>query len=272
MWMWRFGRGIVDTAENFGVKGSGPTNAELLEYLAADLVDHGWSLKRLDRQILLSRAYRQSSGEVPAAIEADPESRYLWRYPPHRLDSESVRDSMLAVAGVLNLTAGGPPVDYKADGEGQIVVAAKNASTAASPENRRSIYIRQRRSEPLTFLNVFDQATAEPNCLRRTEATVVSQSLALLNSELAVSTADAFAGRIEREAGDLPADRVRHAFRVAFVRNPSETETKKSLDFLQAQETFHREAGAADAKQVARLALANFCQMLMAANEFIYIQ
>lgn len=269
MWMWRFGRGIVDTPENFGTKGAAPTHPELLEYLAAELADHNGSLKRLDRQILLSRAYRQGSGEA-AAIEADPEDRYLWRYPPRRMDSETIRDSMLAVSGTLNLAAGGPPIDYKNDGDGQMVVTAKT-SAATDAANRRSIYIRQRRSEPVTFLSVFDQATAEPNCPRRSAATVVSQSLALLNSEFVVTTADAFATRIEREGGGAAKDRVRHAFALAFARPPSDRESDRILAFLRTQEDLHRSADTSAAGQAAHLALANFCQMLLAANEFIYI-
>ncbi|MCH7989834.1 MAG: DUF1553 domain-containing protein, partial [Planctomycetes bacterium] len=271
VWMWHFGSGLVETPENFGNRGTKPSHPNLLEWLAAEFVDSGWSTKHLHRLILKSNAYRQASGSNPQAVEIDPQNRLLWSFPVRRLESETIRDSMLAVAGTLNRQIGGPAVDYQKNAEGQIQVIPKTDDPTA-PENRRSVYLRHRRSEPITFLATFDQAPAEPNCLRRATSTVVSQSLAMLNGRFAVRTAAAFAKRVERRAGTDRRQRVQSAFQLAFGRRPVDGELQRAETFLNKQIEQHLKNGAKDKTNAEHQALVDFCQVLFAANEFIYLQ
>lgn len=271
VWMWHFGAGLVETPENFGNRGTKPSHPKLLEWLAAEFVKSGWNTKHLHRLIVKSNTYRQAGGSNSKAVEIDPQNRLLWSFPVRRLESETIRDSMLAVAGTLNRQLGGPPVDYKRNAEGQVqVIPQTDLPTAA--ENRRSVYLRHRRSEPITFLATFDQASPEPNCLRRATSTVVSQSLAMLNGRFAVRTAEAFAKRVEHLAGKDQRKQVQSAFQLAFGRLPGESEFHRTEAFLSMQIEQHIKNGAKDKTNAEHRALIDLCQVLFASNEFLYLQ
>ncbi len=270
IWLGHFGRGIVETPENFGARGSPPSNPELLEWLARDFVDGGWSMKRLHRRIVLSRAYRQASAPSAKAAAVDPENRLLWQFPPRRLDAVALRDSMLAAAGVLNLEMGGPPVEIQALEDGEVVLPVPDGP-GPHPSDRRSIYLRHRRSQPLTFLQAFDEPAMDPNCVARGSSTVVSQALAMLNGAFAVRMGAKLAERIEREAPQSIYHRIERAFLIALARPPSPAERERAARFLATQSRLYRESGAADDGDSAARALADFARMLLASNELAYV-
>jgi len=261
VWMHHFGEGIVSTPENFGRSGSAPSHPALLDWLAVEFVESGWSLKRLHRWIVLSAAYRQSSRLDPQrhalAQKVDPENRLLWRQRLRRLEAEALRDSILAVSGNLNDQRGGPPVFVVPRGGGEFVTPPGPAG------QRRSIYLQVRRSQPLTVLQVFDQPVMETNCTRRSTSTVSAQALTLLNSDFLVEQGETFADRLLREGGSDLADR---AVWLAYGRSPTPGESAALNVFLNEQAQRH---GGGDTGR--RRALADLCQMLLSSNEFAYI-
>jgi hypothetical protein len=278
VWHHHFGRGIVETLGNFGRSGSLPTHPELLDWLAVDFIESGWSIKRLHRQIMLSTAYRQSSRRpnhgsdsavtTAAGEQVDPDNRLLWRMNLRRLEAEIVRDSVLAVSGSLDRTAGGPPVEITnpADGLSQ----AKPTPTPNSP-NRRSVYLFARRVYPLKFLEIFDAPIMPVNCTQRMNSATVLQSLALLNSGFLFSQSEKLAARISESAGPEVEQRVKLGFQIVFARQPTENELAKSIAFLNEQERGY--ASVENPAEKARLmALADFCHMLMSSNEFLYVE
>src|SRR5262249_53701774 len=200
----------------FGRLGEQPMHPELLDWLASEFVEGGWSVKKLHRLILTSAVYRQSSAREPAKDAADPDNRLLGRFPLRRLDAGAVRHGQLAVSGKLNPKAFGPPVPVMEDDAGLVVIGMANRdgamyklgdeSVPAGEESRRSVYVQVRRSKPLGMLDTFDWATVEPNCEARNSSTATPQSLLLLNGEFVIGQAEALAGRARPEAGpDLKA-------------------------------------------------------------------
>ncbi|MFO0953388.1 MAG: PSD1 and planctomycete cytochrome C domain-containing protein [Isosphaeraceae bacterium] len=260
VWLHHFGEGIVATPDNFGVKGEPPSHPELLDWLATEFVRQGWSLKTLHRMMMTSAAYRQSSRDDPQknalARSTDPENRLLWRQRLRRLEAEALRDAVLCVAGTLNPAAGGPPVPMvgRADGE---VVAPEGPEGA-----RRSVYLQVRRSQPLTFLQVFDQPVMETNCTRRSTSTVSSQALSLLNSEFLSRQAERLAARVLREAPSDPSGR---AVLLAFGRPATDRERTLLTAYLARQGPDSKDAATPPA------ALVDVCQMLLSSNEFAYV-
>lgn len=200
IWQWHFGRGLVSTPADFGQQGTEPSHPQLLDYLASELISSGWSSRHIHRLILKSSTYRQSYLFSDKNADADPENKFWWRWQPHRLEAESVRDSILAVSGLLDSKRGGP-------GD-------------AGDSTRRSIYLRQRRDNLPFQQNLFDGANAVTSCARRRVSTTLQQPLWLLNSEFAQKAAAAFAER---------AGSVRSAFQLAYGRMPDvEEETAMS--------------------------------------------
>ncbi|MGV2339018.1 MAG UNVERIFIED_CONTAM: DUF1553 domain-containing protein [Planctomycetaceae bacterium] len=278
VWHHHFGRGIVETPGNFGRSGSQPSHPELLDWLAVDFVEHGWSVKRLHRLIMLSTAYRQSSRRVAlgakdsAAIrygeQIDPENRLLWRMNLRRLEAEIVRDSVLAASGLLDRTAGGPPVEITNPADG--LSEAKPSPTPTSP-NRRSVYLFARRVYPLKFLEIFDAPIMPVNCTQRTNSATVLQSLAVLNSEFLFVQSETMATRISEAAGPQLDNCVRLGFQLVFARQPTASELAKSTEFLRVQEQGYAAAENAGDNSRQR-ALSDFCQMLLSSNEFLYVE
>jgi hypothetical protein len=230
VWSWHFGKGIVATANDFGVNGSRPTHPELLDYLASKLVASGWRLKPLHRMILLSSTYRQAA--------AVTENDLLAGFPVRRLGAEEVRDAMLAVAGRLNPKTGGPSMvpPVEADLVGLLYNPAQWAVTADQREHdRRSVYLLAKRNLRLPFLEVFDQPDAQTSCGRRESSTHALQALELLNGRTANDLAASFANRLRREAGSDPAAQVERAFLLAAGRPPTAAEKERGVLFLRTQ-------------------------------------
>ena len=191
VWMHHFGRGIVTTPGDFGRLGTMPTHPDVLDWLAAEFRDSGWSLKRLHKTIMLSTAYRQSSRRDPAQAALDSDNHYYGRQNVVRLDAEALRDRVLAASGTLDRTLFGPPVAVKEDDAGQVIVAGD--------VQRRSLYAMQRRSQPVALMQAFDAPAMQTNCEARSSSTVATQSLMLMNGDFWLAQAAALADRAVRE-------------------------------------------------------------------------
>ena len=254
VWAAYFGTGIVPTLDNFGKSGTAPTHPELLDWLATEFVAQGWDIKWLHRTIVMSSVYRQASMARPEGLAKDPENEWLWRMTPRRLEAEAVRDAVLAAAGTLDATMFGAPVAAETKKSGEVAVKGE------ADAGRRSIYQIVRRSAPQHFLAAFDAPSMEINCIRRPRSTSATQALALMNGDFITAQAKHFAARVGREAE--PAGQVRHAFRLAMGRQPSGDEADLLESFLERQRRQYDEP---------TKALADLCQVLLGANEFIYL-
>ena len=253
LWHHHFGTGLVDTPSDFGAGGGRPSHPELLDWLASELIANGWRLKSIHRLIVTSRAWRQRGEPSEAALALDAQDRLLWRYPPHRLEAEAIRDAILATSGSLNPQAGGPGFDlFVANANYVKVYETKTEFTA--DDFRRMIYQNKPRSELDTFFGAFDCPDAGQIQPKRTSSTTPLQALNLLNGAFLIDQADRFAARVAREAGDDPAERVRLAFLLAFGREATAAEI------------------AAASKLVADHGLSALCRALYNANEFLTVR
>ena len=274
IWQHHFGTGIVATPGNFGSTGSPPSHPELLDWLAVDFTKHGWKAKRLHKMIMTSAVYLQSSRRTDnsrgerAAIE-DPANRLLWRMPLRRLEAEALRDSVLAVAGRLDNTLGGPPVGLTHLPEGLQVVSDSEGEDAAT---RRSVYLLARRTWPLSFLSVFDFPIIDTACSRRVPSATPLQSLTMMNSEFAMENAGAAARRVAALAGgdSQPQAVVKKAYALLFSREPTAQETEFALDHLESQRRLYARANAPE-NEAYEKSLQNLVHMLLSSNEFLYV-
>jgi hypothetical protein len=260
-WQQHFGKGLVATANDFGLAGAKPTHPELLDWLAGEFVREGWSVKKLHRLIVTSATYRQAGGVPPAS---DPENEWLSRQNPRRLIAEQLRDALLAVSGSLKLEhAGGPPV--WPDLPPEILQAnpaflddneTKTKGWYPSPktnQNVRSVFLIQKRTVRVPFMETFDLPENSVSCARRNESIVAPQALSLLNSSLTVEASRALANRVQREAGDDLAKQVERAFAVALQRAPDKDERRACVELAHQR------------------SLAELCRALLNLNEFIYV-
>jgi len=284
-WLHHFGRGLVATPGDFGQLGERPSHPELLDWLADEFMRGGWRLKRLQRMIVLSSAYRQSSQRRESLDAVDPENRLLGRMNVRRLEAEAIRDALLSVAGQLSPKMFGTPVPVAPDEVGQIVVAVDTRDSAGRPtgkvvplgeeEFRRSIYVQVRRSQPLGMLDPFDAPLMTPNCDQRASSTVAPQSLLMMNSAFVVRQAEVMATRIVREAGEDTAAQFRLAWQLAFSREPTDGEVQAGVAFLTSQTQSLAAVVSAEAKagtpQPPQLALAHLCQAFLSSNGFLYV-
>jgi hypothetical protein len=278
VWQRYFGEGIVATSDNFGHLGARPTHPELLDWLATEFVQSGWSMKALHRLIVTSSVYRQASAYQPDTLAGpgqanpeviDPGNQLLWRMRLRRLESEAIRDAVLAASGCLDSTMGGPPVAIEPMADGMVVVPTKNLPTPTT-QWRRSLYLFARRNYNLTLLSVFDQPVMATNCTRRTPSAVPLQSLTLLNDAIMLEQAEYFAARVAA-AADAPEKRIELAFRLAFARKPTPKDTASSTALLQKLAKHYVEEEKLPAAEAERKALAKLCHMLLCANEFLYV-
>jgi hypothetical protein len=266
IWMRHFGKPLVATVANFGLNGKSPTHPALLDYLAVEFMESGWSMKRLHRLLVTSATYRLSSRTDPARLAADPDNRYLWRMNPRRMESEAVRDSLLAAAGRLDPTAGGPILDEK----------------LGQTSRRRSIYFRFNTEYRMQFLDPFDPASPT-ECFERRESVLPQQALALLNSTLALNESRLLARHLTAEFF-APEQFVTAAFEQVLNRPPTDVERSRSERFLREQAGLFLQPAkltpfppladavtppAADADQRAR---ENLIQVLFNHNDFVTIR
>ncbi len=275
VWHHHFGRGIVATLGNFGRSGSSPTHRELLDWLAVDFMEHGWSLKRLHRQIMTSTVYRQSARPLPPGGEGrvqaerlDPQNHLLWRMNLRRLEAEIVRDAVLAVGGKLDPALGGPPILITNPPSG--VSEVKPGPTPTSPY-RRSLYLFARRVYPLKILEVFDTPIMPVNCTQRMNSATVLQSLTFLNSFFVIEQAEHLSARVRARAGPDAGRQVDAAYRITLAREPTGREQEKCRAFLRDQKTNYVKNGWAPDRS-GRAALTDLCHMLLCTNEFLYVE
>ncbi|MEX2306893.1 MAG: PSD1 and planctomycete cytochrome C domain-containing protein [Pirellulales bacterium] len=237
LWQELFGRGLVATSENFGVRGERPSHPELLDWLAIEFVQNGWSLKETLRQIVLSETYRQSSQSRPELAERDPANRLLARQTRLRLSAETVRDVTLASSGLLNRTLGGPsvkpPQPASVTKEG---FDNKWETSAGADRYRRGLYTFIQRTSPFAQFVTFDFPDTSRSCTRRERANSPLQALNLLNDPVFVEAAQALAARIWNETRGDDAQRLNHAFLLTISRPPQPEETKRLLAYLQQQQ------------------------------------
>jgi hypothetical protein len=262
IWQEHFGQGIVASSENFGYTGSEPTHPELLDYLAAEFIESGWSMKHIHRLILNSQTYRQSSAPQAPALAADPQNKLLWRFPVMRLDAEAIRDAILAVSGLIDRTMFGPYVPTQRGSDGTVDVAADQPA-----RYRRSLYLQQRRTQLPSLLEVFDAPSMVTNCPKRPNSTVTLQSLAQLNAPVMMECARAFAAQILKEAPNRDEDRLARACLLAWGRLPTTAEREAAAEFLALQAMLYADHG-----DGTELGWRDLCQMLLAANQFLYIE
>jgi Protein of unknown function (DUF1553)/Protein of unknown function (DUF1549)/Planctomycete cytochrome C len=259
VWRQHFGRGLVNSPSNFGISGELPSHPELLDWLACTFAHNGWKLKPLHRLMLLSSTYQQTSDIRDTAYRADPQDKYYWRMPTRRLEAEAIRDTLLNVAGTLNLAMGGPPVYPPID-------PSLRADTFQGPNWqdgedgpstwRRSVYVKVKRSTLLPQLEVFDCPEITYTVAQRNVTTTPLQALTLLNDPLILRQAGLFAERLKKECGNDPRKQVDHAYRLAFSRAPTSQEMNLSLAFLQKR---------------GPTGLQDFCHALFNLNEFVYV-
>jgi hypothetical protein len=272
VWLQLFGRGLVPTANDFGLAGRPPTHPELLDHLAHHFMDSGWSVKKLIKHLVMSRVYQLSSTANDAAVEIDPDNTLLWRMTPRRLDAESLRDALLAVSGQLDTT---PPVGsvVARAGEGPVARFGPGGDPIAAaindPRNtHRSIYLPIVRDRLPEVLSLFDGADPVLITADRPTTTAPSQSLFLLNNAFVIRAADAAADWLLKSSG-AEADRVREAFVRFYSRPPTAGEQAGAAAFLKAyraQLTRDR----VPALRQERESWSAFCQALFASAEFQY--
>ncbi len=257
IWHHHFGRGIVSTLDNFGKVGDLPTHPELLDWLAVEFMERGWSVKNMHRLLMSSRAYRMSSGFIDEGNMAkDADNLYWWRFRSQRLEAEIVRDSILAVSGSLNAKMGGPAVFPELPSE---VLASMDKGIwrrkSDGPEVwRRSVYVYRKRGLPLPFFEVFDLPDQNITCGRRNVSTVPTQALTLMNNEWVINQARRLADRVATEAAGGPDEQVERAYLVALGRPPSAGEKRVGVEFLKER------------------TLADFAHVLLNLNEFVYLR
>jgi hypothetical protein len=255
IWHHHFGRGIVATLDNFGKMGDAPTHPELLDWLAVEFMNRGWSIKQLHRLIMTSDAYQMASAfEHAATRDKDPQNQYLWRFRAQRLDAEVVRDSILTASGGLNLTIGGPPVFPPLPKE--LMTEANHGiwkDQADGPDVwRRSVYVYRKRGLAFPMFQAFDLPEQNVTSAARYVSTVPTQALTLLNDAFVLRHAGMFADRVKREAGDDPARQIDLAYRIALTRPPTQTELAIALEATRTG------------------SLVDFTHVLLNVNEFVY--
>jgi hypothetical protein len=265
LWGWHFGRGIVATPGNFGKMGALPSHPELLDWLATEFVRQGWSIKAVQRLIMTSATYKMASAYYqPADQEKDPTDIFLWRFPIHRLEAEIIRDITLDASADLNLQAGGPPFFPSIP----LSIRADQARgvwelTREGPDTwKRSVYAYVKRGLKYPMFEVYDLPDLNITCERRAVSTVPTQALTMLNNEFFLIQADHLARRVLHEAGGNPRAEIRTLYRIAFSREPDETEMTGNLAFLQKWSS--QPAGSLGA-------LTDLADVALNLNEFVYV-
>ncbi len=252
IWQHDFGTGIVDTPSDFGRMGSRPTHPQLLDWLAQELIQNGWSLKHIHRLILGSNTFRQSGGAREQPLSVDTDSRLLWRFPPRRLEAEALRDSILLVSGKLNLQMYGPGFGFFEQKGGLKDYISKKTFEATGW--RRMVYATKIRMQAVDIFGAFDCPDAGQMTAKRTRSITPIQALNMLNSPFVNRHAEFFAARVRGEAGEKTEDQVKLAVQLAFSRAASDREVQRLADLSEQH------------------GLEQVCRALINANEFLFLQ
>ncbi|MDF1811327.1 MAG: PSD1 and planctomycete cytochrome C domain-containing protein [Verrucomicrobiales bacterium] len=266
VWLNLFGRGIVNSPDNFGTTGQAPTHPELLDYLAVRFMENGWSVKSLIREIVLSRTYRMSSDFNSKYYTMDPDNNYLWRANQRRLDAEAIRDTILAASGTLDRSR--PRGSLIAEiGDARVGIRL-NERDIDKPSEHRSVYLPVVRDALPEALALFD--FAEPDVVRgsRESTNVPSQALYMMNNSFVTQQAKAMAEDLIAKY-DSPRERIGAAFRRAYGRMPTSDEVESTMNFF--REFFPASVASSDRAAAVRLTMATFCQGLFSSAEFRYL-
>ncbi len=261
IWEHHFGKGIVATLDNFGKMGDQPMNPQLLDWLAVEFRNRGWSIKQMQRLMMTSEAYQMASRYNDESNAAkDPEDAYLWKYRITRLDAEIIRDSIMSAAGTIDLTVGGPPVFAHVQPE--LLEAVSHSRIHGIYDNqddgpavwRRSIYLYTKRNLPFPMMQVFDLPDLNVSFGARNVSTVPTQALTLMNNEFVARQAKLFADRIKETAGDDPAKQVDAAYHLALIRPATQKELALGVEMVKKQ------------------SLVDFANVVLNLNEFMYTE
>lgn len=266
VWQWHFGQGLVTTASDFGTRGERPSHPELLDWLTAEFIRTGWSVKTLHRLIMRSQTYQQASDDSPAQQAADPGNRWLWRYERRQLDAESIRDAMLAVSGRLNRSPA-PPHPFPPVGTWGFTI--HNPFHAVYESDHRSIYLMVQRNRRHPFLALFDAADPNLSVAERQPTTTPTQTLFLMNSPFVHEQSQAFATRLLATSND-DAARIRLAFESAHGRVPTDSEINAAVAFVTAYTQKLATQGIPPEKQLEG-AWAALARVLLTSNPFLYV-
>jgi hypothetical protein len=268
IWRWHFGQGLVRTPDNFGKLGERPTNPSLLDWLAHRFLEDGWSIKAMHRRIMLSAAYQMSSRHDARAAERDPDNRLHWRANVRRLEAEAIRDALLAVSGSLDRSMGGSLLSVKNRGY-LFDHTSRDATRYDTP--RRSLYLPIIRNHLYDVFQLFDSTDATVQNGDRATTTVAPQTLFMMNSDLVAQVSERLAAGLLEDPKADDAGHIRWLYEKAYGRPASAEETAKGREFLGACERELRDSEPDAGKRRAR-AWACLCQIVVAANEFIYIR
>jgi hypothetical protein len=261
IWQFRMGDGLVRTPNDFGTMGDKPDSHALLDWLAAEFMERGWSVKAIDRLIVTSSVYRQASAPDEAKEKIDPQNRLFWRMNRKRFDAELIRDSTLSISGTLNPQMGGRPVKIPIEQEVYDLIFTEYERDGLWPvspdrnvQNRRGIYLYNKRSVRLPLFTAFDQPDAITSCPVRPVSTHALQALSMFNSSFMQEVSQAFAARLERSCGSNRSCQINSAWLLTLSRKPRPEENRLALNFFKSGGT-----------------LPDFCLALFNRNEFIYV-
>ncbi|MDR3637038.1 MAG: PSD1 and planctomycete cytochrome C domain-containing protein [Isosphaeraceae bacterium] len=266
VWQHHFGRGLVGTASNFGIRGEEPTHPELLDWLSRRFIESGWSVKALHRLIVLSKTYQLASGSDEGNVVKDPDARFLWRYPRRRLDAEAFRDALLCVSGQLSVTRPSPH-PFPAISEWHWT--QHSPFKAVYPSRHRTVYVMTQRLQRHPYLALFDGPDTNVSTESRTQSTVPLQALYLLNDRFVFEQAEGFAGRILMHSGNDD-ERVRFATELSWGRPPRDVELSGMKKFIAACEGAP-EWAQLPAEMRERNAWSSLAKVLLTANDFLYV-
>jgi hypothetical protein len=266
VWQHHFGKGLVATPSNFGTRGEPPTHPELLDWLTARFIENGWSIKTLNRLILLSRTYQLSSEDDVAGAATDPGNRWYWRHDRLRLDAEAIRDALLTASGRLDLTRPGPHPFPPMERWGW---TQHNPFKEVYASNHRSVYLMTQRFQRHPYLALFDGPDTNTSTEQRTMSTVPLQALYLMNDPFLTEQAEGFARRLLGAPCDL-CGRVDLAHRLAWSRPAQREEVERGVRYVDEYRRRLSEAGAPAERQELE-AWTSYARVLLCANEFVYV-
>lgn len=292
LWQHHFGQGLVATPNDFGLHGDRPSHPELLDWLACEFVNHGWSIKHIHRLMVLSQAYQQASqvAETANAKRMDPSNRMLWHMNRQRLEGESLRDAVLAVAGSMYSKLGGPMIRVPLEPEVYDLIFTEGEPDGLWPvtpdpreHGRRSIYLFAKRTIRLPLLEAFDRPDMVTSCPVRPVSTFAPQALIMLNGPFMQEQSKRFASRLLRECGPSLDKQIERAYRLSLGRPPRDSEKKMARDFLTEQTNLLQDRLRArkpiglppeipkSIDPAFAAALADFCLAMLNRNDFVYV-
>ncbi len=267
IWEYHFGRGLVQSASDFGTRGKPPTHPELLDYLASRFLESGGSIKQMHRLVMLSQVYQLSAAENDHDYATDVNNDFLWRFNRQRLEAEEIRDTILAISGALDLTRGeGHPFPPESDWK----YSQHKPFVADYESNRRSVYLMQQRIRQQPFLALFDGADANATTPERPLSASPLQALFLMNDPFVYAQADNFAVRLAL-AFSKTADRINYAYQLAFGRPATRAEIREAQAYLKQCGVELTQAGT-PVEERSRAALASFARVIFSSNEFFFVE